>query len=78
MFTISIDIIFIIILCVAMLSRFQPLPVLVERLEKLRNHYRCVTKQCDRLKAKLQKATEAEGLSVDDQCHSDLQEVKHV
>ena len=62
----------------AMLSRFQPLPVLVERLEKLRNHYRCVTKQCDRLKAKLQKATEAEGLSVDDQCHSDLQEVKHV
>ena len=58
------------------LSRFQPLPVLVERLEKLRNHYRCVVKQCDRLKAKLEKVTEAEGISVDDECHSDLQEVK--
>ena len=56
-----------------MLSRFQPLPVLVERLG---NHYRCVVKQCDRLKAKLEKATEAEGISVDDECHSDLQEVK--
>ena len=61
-----------------MLSRFQPQPVLVERLEKMRNHYRCVVnyKQCDRLKAKLEKATEAEGISVDDECHSDLQEVK--
>ena len=67
-----------IILGVAMLSRFQPLPVLVERLEKLKNHCRCVTKQCDRLKAKLQKVTEAEGLSVNDQCHSDLQEVKQM
>lgn len=61
---------------VALLFRFQPLPVLVERLEKLKNHYRCVAKQCDHLKAKLEKATEAEGISVDDECHSDLQEVK--
>ena len=60
----------------ALLFRFQPLPVLVERLEKLKNHYRCVTKQCDCLKAQLEKATEAEGISVDDECHSDLQEVK--
>ncbi len=52
--------------------RYQPLPELVTRLGEVHRQYRMVTKQCDRLKAKIAAAAEQVGVCLDDEVHEDM------
>ena len=60
---------------ISVLHRYQPLPNLIQRLEDVKQHCRSVTKKCERLKSKLLIISEAQGISVDNQSHQDLQQV---
>ena len=55
--------------------RFQPLPSLIQWLEGMKQHYRNITKKCDRLRTKLLTLCETQGVSLDDQSHQDFQQV---
>ena len=49
--------------------RYQPIPALMSQINRLHREYTLVSKQLDRLKRKIAKASESTGVTLDEQTH---------
>ena len=60
-------------LCVHLhVYRYQPIPALISRINKLHHEYILVSKQLDRLKRKIAEASESTGVTLDEKTHDDF------
>lgn len=52
--------------------RYQPLPDLISRLKQLHHQHRIISKRLERMKSKIEAASEVNGILVDEQTHNDF------